>query len=177
MSLLFYTDEKHKVILRPDCYKLSPELQILKDDEVLFIALAYDYHSPYRQFPEHERVKKAMIHAFDYYDTELVQKTSMKLAIEAYKGLQYDPKIELANRYQLKIDKLLNQLDGEDTPSAIKKIMEAVDALRANIRDLQNEYVQSLSAKGQIKGNKERSWLEEMQSNQKHYRTFLQSVK
>jgi len=71
--------------------------------------------------PEHERIKKAMFHVYEKYDPEILNKYSIKLAIEAYKGLQYDPKIHLAERYQKKIDRLLEILDEEDSATAIEK--------------------------------------------------------
>lgn len=173
MSYLFYISEKENIVLRPECYKLAPELSTLTEKDILFIALAYDYHSIYRQFPEHERIRKSMFHAFDGYDPEYINKTSIKLAIEAYKGLQYDPKIELAARYQKKIDSLLGQLDTDDSPSSIKKITDAIDSLRKNIMDLNNEVANNIVNKGQVKGDQSLSWLEELQSNQKYYRTLI----
>lgn len=174
MSYLFYVDEKNKLICRPECYKLSPELGILKEDELLFVALAFDYHSLYHQFPEHERIKKAMFYAFDAYTPDILDKPSMKLAINAYKSLQYDPKIELAQRYQKKIDRLLQILDEDDTPTGIKKNTDAINALRKNIIDLENEVGQSVVNEGQIKGNQEMSWLEKLQQNQKYYRSLTE---
>ena len=173
MSYLVYVDEKNKLICRPECYKLSPELSVLTEDELLFVVLAIDYHSIYRQFPEHERIRKAMFHAFDAYFPDMLQKASIKLAIEAYKSLQYDPKIELAQRYQKKIDRLLELLDQDDSPSGITKNTAAINSLRKNINDLENEVAQSLVAEGQIKGDQEMSWLEKLQSNQKYYRSLI----
>lgn len=174
MSYLFYIDEKNKCVLRPECYKLSPELSILKEEEILFIVLAFDYHSIYRQFPEQERIKKAMFHVFDAHLPDILDKSSIKLAISAYKSLQYDPKIELAQRYQKKINDLLETLDIETSASGIKKNTEAIDSLRKTIMSLENEVADSVVAKGQIKGNQELSWLEELQSNQKYYRTLIE---
>lgn len=172
MSYLFYIDEKSSVVLRPECYKLSPELSVLSEKEILLIVLAFDYHSIYRQFPPHERIRKAMFHVFEAYLPDMLEKTSIKLAINAYKGLQYDRKIELAEQYQKKIDKLLDTLDVDDSPTSIEKTTKAIDSLRKNIIALENEVAESIMNKGQIKGNQELSWFEELQSNQKYYKSL-----
>ncbi len=170
MSYLFYLDEKNVCLLRPECYKLSPELSTLDEKDVLFICMAYDYHSLYRQFPEHERIRKAMFHVYDKYDPKILEKPSIKLAIEAYKALQYDPKIELARRYQKKIDHLLDILDTDDNATAIQKNTTAIDILRKNIMGLENEVADSITNKGQVKGGQDLSWLEEqLSSNKKQY--------
>jgi hypothetical protein len=169
MSYLFYIDEKNALVIRPDCYKLSPELSAVSEKDMLFIILAFDYHSIYRQFPEHERIKKAMFHVYEKYDPEILNKHSIKLAIEAYKGLQYDPKIHLAERYQKKIDRLLEILDEEDSATAIEKNTKAIDSLRKNIIELENEIAESIIKKGQVKGEQELGWLEELKTNKKHF--------
>jgi len=54
MSYLFYADLKNNILLHPDVVKLSPELGLLSKDEFLFVILAYDYNSIFRQFPERQ---------------------------------------------------------------------------------------------------------------------------
>ena len=72
MSYLFYSDIKNNIVLHPDCVKLSPELGLLSDKEILFIILAFDYNSIYRQFPERQRVSKAIWHVFGDNKPELL---------------------------------------------------------------------------------------------------------
>lgn len=173
MSLLFYIDEKNNAVLRPDCIKLCPELSVLDEQELLLIILAYDYHSPYRQWPEPERKRKAMIHVYgekidDAYDT-----LKMKAAIAAYMSLQYDSKVELAHNYQHKIDNMLRVLEEDSAPTSIKKSLETIDLLRKSIRELQNEYEETVKNKGVIKGNQELSLLEELQRNVKLYKSII----
>jgi len=169
MSYLFFIDEKQNLLLRPECYKLCPELSALDEKDVLFISLAYDYHSVYRQFPEHERVRKAMFHAYDKYDTEFLNKTSIKLGIEAYKSLQYDRKIEFADRLQKKIDSLLDLIEYEENAKSIADKLKTIEDLRRTIKGLENEITESMINKGQVKGDQDLSWLEELQSNRKYY--------
>lgn len=169
MSYLFYIDEKNSLLLRPECYKLCPELSALEEKDILFISLAYDYHSVYRQFPEHERVRKAMFHAYDKYDTEFLNRTSIKIGIEAYKSLQYDRKIEFADRLQKKIDSILDLIDEDDNDAATSKRLKTLDDLRRTIKGLENEITESIINKGQVKGDQDLSWIEELQSNRKYY--------
>lgn len=169
MSYLFYIDEKNSTILRPECYKLCPELSVLSEKDVFFIILAFDYHSIYRQFPEHERIRKAMFHVYDKYDVSMLQKTSIKLGIEAYRSLQYDRKIEFADRLQKKIDVLLDTIDTDNNGSNISKNLKTINDLRTTVSGLENEISNSIISKGQLRADQEMSWLEELQSNKKYY--------
>lgn len=173
MSYLFYIDEKQNVLLRPECTKLSPELSVLNEKELLFVILVYDNFSIYRQFTEHDRIRKAMFHVFDDNMPGLLDKTSIKLAIEAYKALQYDPKIELGRRYQKRIDSMLEVLDNDTSPVSIEKTSKAIDTLRKTIRELEQEVSESIKDKGVIKGNMELSFIEEIMQNKKYYESVI----
>lgn len=85
MSYLFYSDIKNNIVLHPDCVKLSPELGLLNDKEILFIILAFDYNSIYRQFPERQRVSKAIWHVFgdnnpNYFYLKREKRTYLQLS-------------------------------------------------------------------------------------------------
>lgn len=173
MSYLIDIDEKNNVILRPACYKLSPELSAISEKELLFIILAYDYFSIYRQYPEHDRIRKAMFHVFNDNIPKILEKPSVKLATEAYKGMQYSPKIELCRRYERKIDKMLDLLDDDDSPTSIEKTTKAIDSLRKNILSLEQEVSEAVLNKGAIKGGMELSFLEEIMQNKKYYESVI----
>lgn len=174
MSYLFYVDEKNSCLLRPECYKLCPELSVLSEKDVLFIVMAFDYHSIYRQFPEHERIRKAMFHVYEKYDPSMLQNTSIKLGIEAYKSLQYDRKIDFAERLNKKIDRMLDLID-EDDKDVTKRAKEVND-VRIIINGLENEISNAVVSKGQLRGDSELSWLEELQSNKKYYLSLKKEV-
>lgn len=173
MSLLFYIDERNGVVLRPDCAKLCPELIAIDEKELLLIILIYDYHSPYRQFPEEDRKRKAMIQIYGENVYELFDKQIIKNAIHAYKSLQYDPKIELAASYQNKIDKMLELMEADHSPTSNKKTLETIDLFRKAIRELENEVLDSMVSKGQIKGNQELSLLEDVMRSRKYYQSVI----
>ena len=64
MSYLFHLDQKNNAVLHPEAVKLCPELRLLNEKEVLFIILAFDYNSIYKQYPERQRLSKAIWHVF-----------------------------------------------------------------------------------------------------------------
>lgn len=173
MSYLFYIDEKNNAILHRDCVNLCPELSVLTEQEVLFIILAYDNHSIYRQFPEDDRIRKAMIHVYNDNNPKLMQRDVIKNAIEAYKSLQFNPKIDLASKYQKKIDSLLSKLETDDNPTSNKNTLVVINDLRKSILALETEIAEEVEQDGVIKGGKSLSWLEKIQRNQKYYKSVI----
>lgn len=172
MSLLFYTDLKNNLILRPECVKLCPSLSVLKEKELLYIILAYDYQSIYRKFPDHERKRKAMFHAFDDNMPDLESKPIIKTAIIDYISLQYDPKIELIKKYQKRVDKYMEDWEEDDNASSAKKYTEAITITKNAMLDLENEVTESIINKNVIKGGMELSFLETtLADNQKIFKS------
>lgn len=174
MSLLFYIDETSGVVLRPDCARLCPELSVLDDKELLMIILIYDYYSIFRQFPEAERKRKAMVMVYGENVDEIFNKQIIKNAIQAYKSLQYDPKVELQITYQKKIDKMLELMESDDSPTSNKKTLETIDLFRKAIRELEEEVVKSMIDKGQIKGGHDLSFLEDIMRSQKYFNSVIE---
>lgn len=172
MSYLFYCDVKNNAVLHPEVVKLIPSLGLLNEKEMLYVILYADYSSPYKQFPDHERKRKAMWHAFSENESELIESPKMKMAVEDYISLQYNPKIELIRNYQQKIDKLLMQLQEDDAPSSIKKIDDAIDSLRKRIEVMQNEVDSAVNNEGVIKGKMTLSFLEKAMANVKYYKSI-----
>lgn len=173
MSYLFYADIKNNIVLHPDVVKLEPQLALLTNQEVLFIILAFDYNSIYRQFPERQRVSKAIWHVWqdnipNILDEEKRPKR-LKTAIEAYKSLQYNRNVELVEMYNKKIDALLRILEEDNSSNGIKNTMDSIDKFRKAIRLIESEIVEEKLIDGELKGNVKLSWLEKMQSNQKMY--------
>ena len=99
MSMLFYVDTNSNLVLHPEVVKLCPTLSVLNNDEMLFVVLFTDYHSPYKQYPEHERKRRAMQHAFSDNEYDLIESDRIQIAIKDYTSLQYSPKIEAARQF------------------------------------------------------------------------------
>ncbi len=173
MSLLFFIDERNNLVLRPDCAKLCPELSVLNEKDLLMIILIYDNYSIFRQWPEAERKRKAMVMVYGENVSEIFDKQIVKNAILSYQSLQYDPKIELQSTYQRKIDKMLELMEEDDSPTSNKKTLETIDLFRKAIRELEEEVAKSAVDKGQIKGGHELSLLEDMMRNQKYFNSVI----
>lgn len=173
MSLLFYADVKNNIILQPDVVKLEPQLALLTDKEVLFIVLAFDYDSIYRQFPEQQRVSKAIFHVFGDNKPELLipDRRSKRIvnAIEAYRSLQYNRNLELIEMYNKKIDDLLRILDEDNSTTGIKNSMDSIDKFRKAIQGIEREVIEQKLMDGQLKGKTELSFMDRLKSNKKMY--------
>lgn len=173
MSLLFLVTSDGTAVLHPDVVKLCPSLSALSTEELLYVIKYADYNSPYKQYPEHERQRRAMWDAFGDNETALINSARVQVAVQDYISLQYNPKIETARVYQLKIDKLQQDLLSEDSPAAIKKLGDAIDDLTKRIGDLERDYVTQMQKQGVIKGDQKLSRLEILQSNQKLYLSVI----
>lgn len=173
MSYLFLIDEKKKTVLHPFAVKLCPELAVLTEKEIIFLICAFDYNSPFKQFPERQRLSKAIFFAFGDNVPELLEEEKrpkkIKLAIEAYKSLQYNPNQELIATYQKKIDLAQSKILDEDTPTRLKNLREIISGFRNDIRELQTEVVAQSIVEAELKGDRELSLLEQWQSNKKMY--------
>lgn len=173
MSYLICINEKTGEILHPEVVKLSDTLSLLDDKELMYVVLFTDYNSIYKQFPEHERRRRAMWHAFNENETELIESPRILMAIQDYTSLQYNPDIELIRRFQAKIDRLLELLDKDDTSIGIEKTTKAINSLRKNISDLQEKVTDQTKSEGVIKGDRLLSFLEKAISNKKLYKSLI----
>lgn len=172
MSYLFYIDEDRLAVLRPDCVKLCPSLSVLDENEILLIILVYDYHSMFRQWPEPERIRKAMIHVYGESIHGLLDEPKMKQAIEDYKSLQYDPRQEQINRLNTKVMEMYNKLDEDQGPSATKAIIQSIQTLNDQIKSLEQEQTNVIINRGVLKGGASLSFLEDIMKSQKYYKSI-----
>jgi hypothetical protein len=169
MSYLIQIDTKTNQVLHPEIMKLVDSFSMLDEKEMLYVALFTDYNSIYKQFPEHIRKSRAMWHAFNENEDELIKSPKILRAVEDYKSLQYNPKEELIIRFQKKIDSFLELLDEDKSPTAVQNTTKAIATLRDNIRELQYEVDEKYRADGQVKGDRDLSFIEKLISNKKQY--------
>jgi len=169
MSYLIQIDTKTNQVLHPEIMKLVDSFSMLDEKEMLYVALFTDYNSIYKQFPEHIRRGRAMWHAFNENEDQLIISPKILRAIEDYKSLQYNPKEELIIRFQKKIDSFLELLDEDKSPTAVQNTTKAISTLRDNIRELQYEVDEKYRADGQVKGDRDLSFIEKLISNKKQY--------
>jgi hypothetical protein len=146
--MLFYLDTNNTTCLHPDAIHLCPELSVLEDKEVLIVVLAYDYKSPFRQFTEPDRKRKALIHVYGNDDRDLFQRDKIKQAVEAYNSLQ-----------------------------EISRIIKSINAIRESIRDLETEVYDEVAKEGKIVGGRDLSFLEKWQRNKDRYKALMKNKK
>lgn len=173
MSYLIQINEKTGEVLHPEVLKLCDSFTLLTEKEMLYVCLFTDYNSIYKQFPEHERRRRAMWHAFNENEHEIIESQRVKDAIQDYTSLQYNPKIELANKFRAKIDIELQLLEIDETTNGLKKHLENINLLETQIANLQNQVTDQLKADGVIKGDRQLSFLEKMLSNKKMYKDVI----
>ncbi len=174
MSLsLFKLDKESKVILHPEAIQLCPELSVLSQDETLFVILLTDYNSIFSQFTEDERFRRSSLHVWGDYLLDVINKPKVKNAIQAYKSLQYSPKIEQIRVYQNKINLLLYELSSLSSAVNIKSNMDATKLLRSAIHELEQEVLESYQEENRLVGGGKRSFLEKIQANKSYYESVI----
>lgn len=177
MSMLFFVDAKNNILLHPYVAKMSPELSLLTEKEVLFVIFAYDYNSIFRQFSEHERMRRSSWRVYGDYKPELANAEKhtqvIKAAISAYKGLQYNRNIELIESYNRKIDLLTAILEEDNSSIGISKAMTSIDQLRKAIRLIEAEVLEEKLLDGQLTGKVQLSWIEKAKQNTKQYQSMI----
>lgn len=174
MEVLFNIDKKGSVIFVNEALDLAPELRFLNPSERLFLILAYDYYSIYRQFPQHEKILKATNHVFTVLnDTIITTSQKMLVAIEMYKSLQYDIRREQVAVYKAKLQQLDGDLQNASSSTVIKNIMDSKKLLKVAIDEMENEIETDLEVKSTLKGGGSNSLLEKLKSNKELYRSII----
>lgn len=161
--MLFRLDSTGKAIIHKDAVRLCPQLGKLKQEELLFIILAYDYKAPYHQFPEEERIRKAKRHVWGSSDAK-VDIGLLEEQVSLYRALQYDVRRETIHAYQRKINILSGQLLTEDSPKRMKDIDIAISGLLDRCKKIQAE-IDERDKRDDIVGDGSLSFIERWQEN------------
>lgn len=173
MEILFNIDKKGSVIFVNEAMDLAPELRFLDNAERLFLILAYDYYSIYRQFPQHEKVIKSLNHVKTVLNETVNQITNkMMIAIELYRSLQYDIRREQVAVYKMKLQQLDTDLQNASSSTAIKNIMDSKSLLKKAIDEMEMEIEMAIEVKNTIRGGGTTSLLENLKANKDLYRTI-----
>lgn len=173
MALLFNINKKGSQVLNKDVVKLCPELAYLTDDEVLLIILCYDYSSQYRQLPEQERIRRAINHVYGNNDKNPLDTEVVKIGVDAYKSLQYDPKRELIRTYKKKLNTLDMALEQAEQASVMKNIISTQKEIIKSIDALEEEISKNEQEEAQIEGGLKNSYLEKMMRNREMYKDVI----
>lgn len=171
MSYLVQINERTGEILHPEILKLSDTFHLLTEKEMLYVVLFTDYNSLYAQFPEHDRKRRAMWHAFKENESEIIETDRIRMAIEEYMSFQYDADREQIRVFQKKIDLMNEELIIDNSKTSIKNTLDAIRSLKDNILSLQNKVSEKAKADGVVKGDRQLSLLEKVITNKKLYKS------
>lgn len=177
MISLFSINKKGTAILRSEALKLAPEFAYLDEKEVLSIILAYDYHSIYRQFPEDERKRRAKAHVFGIKNEDLFEQEKIVSAIEQYKKLQYDIRVNQIMTLKRTLERENNKLDylGSNSSKELKEILSNCKELRKAIAEIEDELNREdeMDAEAEKEGKLKLSFLERLQTNIDKYNEVI----
>lgn len=173
MSLLFNISKKGNAFLNKDAIKLCPELQYLTEEEVLFICLAYDYSSPYRQLPEGDRIRRSIYHVYGNTESNPLDREVVKIGVDRYRSLQYDPKRELIRTYKKKLSTLDRALEQAEQASVMKNIISTQKEIIKSIDALEDEISKNEQEEANIEGGLKNSYLEKMMRNREAYKDVI----
>lgn len=171
MSYLVSINKNGRFVLCKEAYKLCEEFELLDEKEILCIALAYDYYSPYRQFPEDERIRRAKAHVYSTINSDFFDKSRIKKAVDAYKSLQFDPRREQIKAYQRKLISLNNILDltKDSDLKSIKEVTSSSKEIRRAIAELEDEIYKEEEQDFFTDDDKKLSVLERLIKNKERY--------
>lgn len=164
MSYIFKLDFRKRVVLNRECVKLCPELYKLPKDDLIVIILAYDYHSPYHQFPLEERLRKALRHVYGEDSKNFFERKGIKKNVDLYRSLQYDYRRELIDTYRSKVFYLQNELEDTTDNKQIGLILDSITKLNSSIEKMQQE-IEKTDDYLDIKGGTKLSLLEKLQQS------------
>lgn len=136
---LWKIDKKSHLLLEKDAAKLTKHLKKADEDSLRFIILAYDYESPFKRYPEKDRLRKAkrVVWNKDEKDGFFPEDQLEKEIIE-YRELQYDSRRELVELYKTKITLLQDELLKSDKPGQIVKIDGDIQVLMERMKSMEN---------------------------------------
>ena len=148
---------------------LVPEFKKVLDTEKLgqtamkWIALVFDYESPYRHYIENERIKVVSKDLYDTYSWSGVNKPEMKTAVNKYKELQFDPLDEQLLAFNKKINEFTNLINNtflnDENEEMLQKLMIGVEKI-LKTRQALLDAIERRGERQKIAGDKGLSFLE-----------------
>lgn len=128
-----------------------------------WIALIYDYDSPYRHFIESERVKAVSLDLYGEVKWKEEGRKEIKDAVKKYRELQFDPLDEQLIAFNKKIDQFTLYMNDmritEDTAQDLQKIMIGIEKI-LKTRQTLLDAIEKRGERKKIVGDKGMSFLE-----------------
>ena len=131
-----------------------------------WVALVYDYDSPYRHFSEKERVRAVSRDIFNSVEWKDKNKEIVLKAINKYKSLQYDPLDSQLQAFNEKIDEYTQLMKhttlNADNAESMQKIMIGIDKI-LKTRQVVLDAIERRGERKKIAGDIQMSYLEKKQ--------------
>lgn len=167
-TTLVRLNKRGDFVIDEDAVKLAPKLGKLSKLEVLFVSRLVDYHSPYSQLPESERLKRVKR---ETYGDDSVTPESQQHVIDAigeYSGLQFDVDRETLRNYEQKRLEYSEKIRDEQDPRKIAQYDAASDVLNRRCDELRAR-IEKRNERDYIilKGGKTLSFVEDWQNNKR----------
>ena len=128
-----------------------------------WVALVYDYESPYRHYSENERVKAVSKDLYDTYNWKGVKDATLKAACDKYNELQFDPLDEQLIAFNKKINQFTSLIDSmhldEENAELLQKLMIGVEKILKTRQSLLDA-IDRRGERQKIAGDKGLSFLE-----------------
>ena len=166
---LLQINKKGDILKEDNGIVLVPEFNLVLNTERLgqtamkWIAMVYDYESPYRHYTEKERIKAVSKDLYDNYTWSGYKKSEMRSAIEKYKELQFDPLDEQLIAFNKKINEFTNLIDNtflnEENAEMLQKLMIGVEKILKTRQSLLDA-IERRGERQKIAGDKGLSFLE-----------------
>ena len=128
-----------------------------------WVALVYDYESPYRHYSENERVKAVSKDLYDTYNWNGTKDATLKAACDKYNELQFDPLDEQLIAFNKKINQFTSLIDSmhldEENAELLQKLMIGVEKILKTRQSLLDA-IDRRGERQKIAGDKGLSFLE-----------------
>ena len=128
-----------------------------------WVALVYDYESPYRHYSESERIKAVSKDLYDTYKWKGSKDVTLRAACNKYAELQFDPLDEQLIAFNKKINQFTTLINGmhldEDNAELLQKLMIGVEKILKTRQSLLDA-IDRRGERQKIAGDKGLSFLE-----------------
>ena len=143
-------------------------LSVLKTEKLgsvalKWVALVFDYESPYRHYSESERKKAVSKDLYDTFKWVGEKNLTLQAACEKYKRLQFDPLDEQLMAFNAKIMQFTDFMNDmkvdEDSAESLQKIMIGIEKILKTRQSLLDA-IERRGERQKIAGDKNLSFLE-----------------
>lgn len=150
------------VMIVPEFTKLM-KTEGMGETAMKWVALMYDYESPYRYLSEGEREKAVSKDLYDTYDWKGKKKSVLQAAVDKYKKLQFDPLDEQLAAFNAKIDQFTKYMNSmiinDDNAESLQKLMIGIEKI-LKTRQTLLDVIERRGERQKIVGDKQLSFLE-----------------